>query len=209
LRNRHDLLAIYGEHFCTSIPALAGPRNSVAIRRDGSAAFGDGLTYEIALFDLTADTARHYDGTLPAPARLIRRRTTPSPVSDEEIETYRTRWTTSPEGRPPPDRDRLEAFEAAWDSVGFPEIRPYFDALLWDDEGRLWVGRVHPEDAQLRTWDVFSEEGDLLGAVELPAELRVTAVAKGVVWGIQRDELEVMYVKGYRVDEGPGGRTAG
>lgn len=202
LRDRHDLLAIYGERFCTSVPALGGPRNSLALRADGTAAFGDGAAYEVAVFNLTADTARRYGGgTLPTPVRLIRRNVEPSRITEQEIETYRTRWTTSPEGRPPPDRDRLEAFETAWDSVGFPRARPYFDALLWDDQGRLWVGRVAPEEAELRTWDVFSEEGELLGAVELPAELRVMAVVSGIVWGIRQDDLGVMYVKGYRVEE--------
>lgn len=206
LRPRQELMAIYGESFCTSTPRPGGPRNSIAVRPDGTAAFGDGEDYEVAILRLTADTTRSWDGTLPTPVRLIRRRADPLRLSREAIDAHRETYTTSPEGEPV-DRDRLRAFEAAWDSLGFPDRHPFFDALRWDDEGRLWVGRVGPEDAPSRTWEVFSEEGELLGATELPVGLTVRAIAGDVVWGVLRDELDVMYVKGYEVaglSESPG-----
>jgi hypothetical protein len=200
-------LAIYGERFCSTVPALAPRHHSLDVRADGLAAYGDGDRYEIRLFDvadaIAAPTPALGDGTLwGITPRVISRRSAPQPAVDgAHIDGYRDRTIesrTTTDGRP--DREQIAPIEAAWDSTRFAATWPAFDALLWDDTGRLWVSRVSPDTLAPRVWDVHADDGTLIGAVELPRSLRVYAIVGDRVWGTTRDELDVTYVKGYRVE---------
>jgi hypothetical protein len=199
-------LAIYGDRFCSSVNALAPRRHSLAVRADGLTAYGDGDRYEIRLFDIedaiAAPTPAMGDRALfaVAPRAIVRRTVALPDVESAQIEAYRARTMadrTTPDGRP--DREQIGPIEAAWDSTGFARTWPAFDALLWDDAGRLWVGRVSPDTLAPRSWDVHADDGTLIGSVELPTSMRVHAVTGDMVWGTVRDELDVTYVKGYRV----------
>lgn len=193
-----DLLAIYGERFCTGIPALGGAGYDVAIREDGTAAFTAERTYEVLFFPLTAD--EDHDGTLPAPTRILRRQVEPKPVSSADVEEYRDRWLTVSEERRLDD-DHVSAIRRAMDSTTVPVNYPEIDDLLWEDDDRLWVGRTLISDAADRRWDVYDGEGRLVAEAVLPANLDDVLVRDGMAWGTIRDELGVMYVKGYRLED--------
>lgn len=208
IRTNRSELAIYGQQFCSSTDALGEPRNSLAVRPDGLAAFGDGSTYQIALFRLRADRPGGYHGTMPLPELLIRREKQALPLSKERIATYKKLHMTRPDGKPL-GRDNLDALNAAWDTVGFPAQYPYFDALVWDHQHRLWVGETPAEKATSQPWAVFDDQGKLLADVQLPLGVSVKAIANGSVWGTMRDSLGVTYVKGYRIEPRSPSETSG
>lgn len=75
-----------------------------------------------------------------------------------------------------------------------PDVKPVLQGLFVDDEGRLWVERVTPEDASA-FYDLYSRDGDHRGSVRLAFE------AAGPIWvrhgNIHTwvvDEFDVPYV---------------
>ena len=75
-----------------------------------------------------------------------------------------------------------------------PDTKPMLQGLFVDDQGRLWVERVTPEDAP-DFYDLYSQDGDYLGSVRLAFE------AAGPIWvrhgSIHTwvvDEFDVPYV---------------
>ncbi len=91
--------------------------------------------------------------------------------------------------------DRPELRRVAEEVAGLmPDTKPILQGLLVDDQGRLWVERVTPEDAP-DFYDLYSQDGDYLGSVRLAFE------AAGPIW-VQHgsihtwvaDEFEVPYV---------------
>lgn len=189
-------LAVYGDRFCMAIPALAGADYGLAVREDGIAAFTAQLEYEIAFMRLSA--GEDYEGWLPTPDRIVRRRLEPSPVTSAEVEAWRERHLTVSGDL---DSDDVKAIRRAMDTTAVPENHPRIDALLWGDDGRLWVGRTVVGEDPSRTWDVYDGEGRLVAEAVLPARLGNVLVQDDMVWGTVRDELGVMYVKGFRLEE--------
>lgn len=189
-------LAVYGDRFCMAISALAGADYELAVREDGFAAFTAQREYEIAFMRLRA--REDYEGKLPTPDRIVRRRVDPSPVTSAEVEAWRERHLTVSEDL---DSDDVKAIRRAMDTTAVPENHPRIDALLWGDDGRLWVGRTVVGDDPSRTWDVYDGEGRLVAEAVLPANLGNVLVQDDMVWGTVRDELGVMYVKGFRLEE--------
>lgn len=200
VRFRSDVFALYGERFCSAIPALAGSGYQLAIRNDGTAAFTAERDYEIVLLRLSAREDIDYPGDLPTPERIIRRDLEPLSVTSAEIEGYRNRYLTASEDDPI-GPDRVEAVQQALDSTGIPETHPQIDALLWDGADRLWVGRTVADGTANRTWDVYDRAGRLVAQAVLPAELENVLVTDDMAWGTVRDELDVMYVKGFRLED--------
>lgn len=85
--------------------------------------------------------------------------------------------------------------------AGAPQRRtmPYFDALITDDRGRLWLARTQARGAATRSWDVLGADGQHIGSAHLPSGLRVTHIAHGHVVGVVRDADGVEYVETYRL----------
>lgn len=75
-----------------------------------------------------------------------------------------------------------------------PDFKPVIESLFVDDEGRLWVQRVAPED-EPRFYDRFSAEGDYLGSVRLAFEADGPIwVQHGNIYARTVDEFGVQYV---------------
>jgi hypothetical protein len=81
-----------------------------------------------------------------------------------------------------------------------PEILPAYDLVVVDDVGRLWVRAWSAPDPGTRWW-VFAAGGELLGYVDVPSGVTITAVRCGSAWGVERDELDVSYVVRYAFRE--------
>jgi len=91
---------------------------------------------------------------------------------------------------------RREAEEVA---ALMPDIKPILEGLFVDDEGRLWVERVTPDDAPA-FYDRYSEDGDYLGSVRLAFEAAGPIwVQHGSIYTWVVDEFEVPYVVGASV----------
>ena len=71
--------------------------------------------------------------------------------------------------------------------------------LAVDDLGNLWVREYDPDAERGRSWSVFDSESQMLGPVQLPADLRVTHIGADFVLGVWQDELDVEYVRLYQL----------
>lgn len=169
-----------------SAPFARGPFWAVA--PGGWIAFGHSDRYLIDVF--TAD------GRV---IRSVRRRDALERVSEEDVVTFRERF---PYGQGldslPPEERRVAA--AVLRDFHYPEAWPAFSALEFDAASRLWVRRPHRPDDESVAWDVFDEEGRYLGSLTLPTALRVTRITGEAIYGLERDELGVQYVKRYRIE---------
>ena len=87
------------------------------------------------------------------------------------------------------------------DGMVYPESHPAFGRIYVDLPGNLWVLRTSPDrvPADPEPWDVFDPEGVWLGAVALPARFTMREIGDDYVAGVWRDELDVEYVRVYRL----------
>jgi hypothetical protein len=117
----------------------------------------------------------------------------------------------------------MNAFERLWKAFGltqdqvaqakqtikFADRYPAYLQMLEGVDGSIWVQGVQsptnlpPEmqdsynpqlDFGSRTWDVFDAEGRYLGVVNMPPRFQPVRFLGNVIYGIQRDELDVQYV---------------
>ena len=111
------------------------------------------------------------DGSLK---RILRWHATPDPITAEE----KQRWNEEqPVGRESGRRIQLDDFP--W----LPEHKAFFDRLLADDEGNIWVRTPPPPDPAPERWTVLSSEGRWLGVVRMPDGFGLSQVARGRVYG--------------------------
>lgn len=84
-------------------------------------------------------------------------------------------------------------------------LAPYGRVFL-GAHGRLWVQRERPSSARYREnllgvpgsmYDVFEDDGQYLGPVQAPAQVRLQAAAGDTVWGYQIGELDETWVVAY------------
>ena len=125
--------------------------------------------------------------------RILRWHATPDPITDEE----RRQWNNEQEvGRESGRRIQLDDFP--W----LPEHKAFFDRLLADDEGNIWVRTPPPPDPAPERWTVLGSGGRWLGAVRMPDGFGLNQIARGRVYGIHRDELGVPTVRVHRLGRG-------
>ena len=83
----------------------------------------------------------------------------------------------------------------------FREIFPGYDALWLDRVGRLWALVFQPPTESTAIWDVFDQQGELLGSLEVPGSLRPQAADARFVYGVRTDEDGVQSVECYDLPE--------
>ena len=108
------------------------------------------------------------------------------PVTDEDRSEYVESILESRPGI------RREAEEVA---ALMPDVKPILAGMFVDDEGRLWVQRVTPNDAPA-FYDRYSGDGDYLGSIRLgfkPARGRFW-VQHGNIYTWVTDEMGVPYI---------------
>lgn len=130
------------------------------------------------------------DGSLK---RILRWHAPPDPITAEE----RQEWNDQQEVGSESGR-RIQLSDYPW----LPEHKPFFDRLLADDEGNIWVRTPPPPDPAPERWTVLGSDGRWLGAVLMPDGFGLNQVARGRVYGIHRDELGVPTVRAYRLEKG-------
>jgi len=97
-----------------------------------------------------------------------------------------------------------------------PRTKPAFRAMVVDDMGRIWVGRIGKEDhlvmragvlsytspTRTMTWEVL--DGPRRATVSLPDDIELKVVRNGKAYGVRRDEDGVESIVVFAVR--PGGR---
>lgn len=95
-------------------------------------------------------------------------------------------------------RQRLKIIDA----TPFPDSMPAHGDLRVDARGYVWVEDYRPFADTAPRWQVFDGRGHWLGAVEMPADLRVLEIGEEYVLGRWKDELDVDHIRLHRL-EGP------
>lgn len=184
---------LYGEERPFVIPWGTGA-TTYAMRGD-TLVLGYGRVPELRAYDAT--------GALRWVTRWSQQ---PRPVTRLDRQHYtdvRREWLAAM----PPDPETRFLFPELDEYPGLPSEKPLFDSLLVDDGGGVWV-RHFPEnsfglfDRRLReqerfrqTWTVFDVTGRWLGDLTLPDRFDLRAVARGRLYGVATDALDVETVQ--------------
>ena len=117
------------------------------------------------------------------------------PVTSEVIRTYENEGpgsNVSPQLR--------EIREQVLASRRYADSLPHFQVVQPAPDGSLWLGEFtgHLGGTPTRWWRI-SADGELEGYLDLPEGFRVLSFEEGEVLGVERDELDVPFVVGYRV----------
>ncbi len=151
-----------------------------------------------------ADNARYEVSVRDADGRLLRLFRAPhraEPLTADEVKRYRDDQLASASGGSF-ERTIQERILAA---MQFPETKSAFADMRVDRTGAVWLREHSVESGAGARWTVFAEDGTLLGAVEVPAGLRVLDIGADYVLGVWKDELDVEHVRLHRLTRTGGG----
>ncbi len=148
----------------------------------------DNATYEIKAYDL--------DGGL---SLLIRKRHTPVPVADEDVQAVRDARLARVSN---PERRRTIRRAQSMRPPPPATMPAYAPEIRLDAAGNLWVREYERPGDESHTWSVFRDSGELLGAVVLPVGVAVKDIVLDYVLGIRTDEDGVQYVQLHQLTKG-------
>ena len=123
----------------------------------------------------------------------------PDSVGAEDLEKELQRRL---EAAPPVEEIRA-GIRAVFEATPVPETKPYFDRLLVDPEGYLWVRRESPVSPAGARWDILAPDGSWMGSLRTPTGLEVTQVGADFVLGIWTNDLGVEDVRAFLLQRGP------
>ena len=181
-----DEVRILGEYGFSSARPLFGRQSQLGVV-DGSVLLGSATQLQYRLYAP--------DGTLK---RIVRVPEYELRLRDEELQTEMATIL----GDNPSPRMRVHL-----DRLPVPENRPAYSKLVVGSEGCVWAEK---HIGELRTWlkmesskwEVFSSDGEWLGAVWTPARFTVFEIGADYLLGVFRDELDVEHVQVLRLFRG-------
>jgi hypothetical protein len=180
------------------------PLPELYLRSSGNAAFATSLP-----FGRTTEAVVHGDrfyaghteryelvrystgGAADQVLRLVR---PPAPVAPGDLDRYKTEEMENVAAGFRQERARM------LEEMPYPATYPAFADLMVDAAGDLWVLDYPRPGSDERRWTVFSGEGVALGTVLTPPGLRVLDIGTDYVLGVWQDELDVEYVRLFRLD---------
>lgn len=153
-------------------------------------AYGSGETFDVTVADGDLVTRR-----------IVRWSLADEPLSDAEVATAREQLIASlPPGTP---RERIDdAVNTIIAPELLPKTRPAISRALWDNAGRLWLGRFAPPTrglAESHEWVVLDTAMRPLGRVRLPELARLEDVRGDALLLSVRDSLDVQTVQVWRI----------
>jgi hypothetical protein len=130
------------------------------------------------------------------------------PLGDGDRDAFRRLLREAISQQAPP-----AAVEQILQNLEFAEHYPAFATFAAGPAGTLWVqrirtagdveaegGRFDAQDIGSPVWDVFDEEGRLLGNVRMPDGFAPLRFVGNMIYGVLRDDLDVPHVARLRVD---------
>jgi len=144
--------------------------------------YGSSKQYEIQVFT--------NEGLL---TRIYRRPVPNAPVTELDMELYRDDFVG--------DSDEFESWARRRVSdLEFPETKPAYGRIKLDALGNIWVDEYRwRRDDAARNWTVFDTAGRMLGVVEVPPRFAITDIGEDYLLGVWYDEMDVSYVRMYRL----------
>lgn len=150
--------------------------------------YGSGDRWEVRAYDAA--------GTLD---RIIRLDRAPAPVGDRDLAAYIDDRIAQAD-----DPSEAPAIRDTYTDMPIPEVFPAFAGLATDPLGYLWVERFRVPGDEVPVHDIFDPQGGLVGVVTLPQGVEILEIGEDYLLGLVRDELDVEYVKLFRLGR-PGG----
>jgi hypothetical protein len=145
---------------------------------------GDNATYEIRVYSLA--------GRL---IQVIRRAAAPVTIEQADIQAF--------------EDSILATGDARWrrqNRILFDKLPPppptypaYAPDIHVDNDLNVWVREYSRPRYHSSDWSVFSATGEFLGTVAMPPGIDVLDIGADYVLGLQRDELDVEYVRKFRL----------
>ena len=87
------------------------------------------------------------------------------------------------------------------ESESIPETKPAYDALVVDDQGRLWIREYPDTEAEFAKWLIVNSNGELVGAMELPENLLLKKIKAGRAYASVYSETYGPYIVVYSITE--------
>lgn len=171
-----------------------------AIGPDGRIFYGTNSDYRLEVFSTDGELQRVIQ-------KAFQRRT----VTEGDKEAFRRilqeLWER--QGVPP------QAMTAMSQSLQFAEFYPAYANVLGGPDGSLWVQRIQtPESVSEQggsfniqdiggaEWEVFDDQGRLLGVVRMPPRFTPLAFHGDDIYGLLLDEYDVQFAARMRLDRG-------
>ena len=156
-------------------------------------------------------TGRSYEFSLHSPGgtleRIVRLAEDPPVRTDAHVEAWVRGGSAS--GREPPDDAQVEATIRRYEEMPMPERLPAWNSLLIADGGEIWARRFAIRGGETVPRDVFGADGNYLGQVEVPANLRIQHIAEGRLTVVSTDDLGVERVEVYELQPMTSARSGG
>lgn len=159
---------------CSTVFAAAGDRFYV----------GDNAAYEIRVYSAA--------GRL---LQVTRKWATPIPLEASDIRTFQDSVLAA-----------ADASSRAQMRILFERLPPppptypaYAPDIHVDGDLNVWVRESSRPGHQRSEWTVFSDGGELLGTVVMPPGVAVLDIGDDYVLGLQRDQLDLEYVRKFRL----------
>lgn len=165
------------------VPFSSSP--SATASREGHLAVTGGRSYELFLYDLSG-----------ALGSIVRLEQTPPLRTRAQLEALVRRPAR---GGEPMDDVQFQAAMRRYEDMPLPDRLPAWTSLLFADNGDVWAERFKVPGAEIVRWDVFGSDGGFLGAVAVPAKLRVQQVGEGKLAAVATDDLGVERVEVYEL----------
>jgi hypothetical protein len=177
---------------------LFEPEPVWALLTDGRIVHGRNDSYRLELL--------RKDGTLE---RVITRPFQREPVTEADRAAFIDLFRSAMEGQAPP-----QLVEQFIQTIQFADNYPAYARIMGGPFNTIWVQHVRTADRVEREggtfdaqdvgapeWDVFDDEGRMLGTLTMPTQFQPLRVIGPYLYGVQRDDLDVQYVVRLRVGD--------
>ncbi len=146
--------------------------------------FGSGDTWEVEVYDTS--------GRLQNLVRLDR---APFAVGDADLEAVIEEEIAEAD-----DPSLAPEIRAGFEDMPVPDLMPAFAGLHADALGFLWVERYRRPGEEVPVFDIVDPEGVLVGTVQVPPGSDILEIGADYLLLLQRDELEVEYLRLFSLD---------
>lgn len=176
---------------------LFAPEPMWAVGPRGHLVYGNNAVYRLEVFGPEGELER-----------VIARERERNPISESDQQEFRRaiREAWEQAGMPP------QAMDMMGQALHFADYYPAYANLFGGPEGSVWVQGVQsPQDVRESgatfdlqdiggpEWEVFDDEGRLLGAVRMPHRFTPLLFRGDHIYGVLRDDLDIQYAARMRV----------
>lgn len=141
--------------------------------------YGSGDRWEVRAYDAGGNLRR-----------LIRLDRDPVPVQDGDLQAYIEEAVAQAA-----DPTEAPEIRSGYEEMPVPDFMPAFAGLHTDALGYLWVERYRRPGEAAPVFDILDPGGALVGRVAIPDGSEILEIGTDDLLVLQRDELEVEYVR--------------